>query len=214
MKKTALNIASRQQGFRLLIFTPLFVLTAPPLLAQKPTEFAVVDIQAAMLGTRDGRQATEALQAKVQPRRTEFEKRQRDLDAETQRVDDDKTIADASRDELKQDLDRRRKKLEREEADAEEQLQQEEGELVNKFSPLLVKVLEKYAFDHQYAMIFDISDPHNPVLWASEAVDLTKTIISLYDAAAVQTPAAVPTPPSAPKPARPKPPVSTAPKSN
>lgn len=167
-----------------------------------------------MLGTRDGRQATEALQAKVQPRRTEFEKRQRDLDAETQRVDDDKTIADASRDELKQDLDRRRKKLEREEADAEEQLQQEEGELVNKFSPLLVKVLEKYAFDHQYAMIFDISDPHNPVLWASEAVDLTKTIISLYDAAAVQTPAAVPTPPSAPKPARPKPPVSTAPKSN
>jgi Skp family chaperone for outer membrane proteins len=183
-----------------------FLVASPALIAQKPTQFAVVDIQAALLGTRDGRQATEALQAKVLPRRTEFENRQHDIDAENQRLKDDTSLPDDKRDELTQALERKRKKLEREERDAEEELQQEEGQLINKYSPLLVKILEKYASEHQYAMIFDISDPHNPVLWASETVDLTKTIIALYDEAALQTPSSTPAaPPKASNAAKPAP---------
>jgi Skp family chaperone for outer membrane proteins len=168
----------------LLPVIPLLLIASPVLFAQKPTEFAVIDIQTALLNTRDGHKASEALQAKVLPRRTEFENRQHEIDTEAQRLQDDTTLAVDARTKLTEDLEAKRKELLREETDADEELQQEESKLIDKLSPILVKVLEKYAFEHQYAMIFDISDPHNPVLWASESVNLTKTITTLYDEAA------------------------------
>jgi Skp family chaperone for outer membrane proteins len=153
------------------------------------------------------------LQAKVLPRRADFQSRQHDIETEAQHLQDDTSLADEKRGELTQALDKKRKQLEREEADAEQQLEQEEADLVDKLSPLLVKVLEKYAFEHQYAMIIDISDPHNPVLWASETVNLTKTIINLYDEASAQAPAAAfPETPKSQNAVKPRPPASTIPK--
>jgi Skp family chaperone for outer membrane proteins len=204
-------VRSKKALWRLV---PLLLLASPALFAQKPTQFAVVDIQMALVGTRDGRKATELLQAKVLPRRTAFENRRQEIDAEAQRLQDDTTLAEDKRAELTDALERKRKQLQRDETDADDELQQEESQLIDKFSPLLVKVLEKYAAEHQYAMIFDISDPHNPVLWASETVNLTKTIIDLYDEASLQAQTPAPESAKPPNAAKPRPAVNTSSKPN
>jgi outer membrane protein len=57
-------------------------------------------------------------------------------------------------------------------------------------------VLDKYAKDNGFGVILDVSSQQTPVLWASNATDITGEIVKLYDAAA-GTPAA----PAAAKPA-------------
>ncbi len=45
----------------------------------------------------------------------------------------------------------------------------------------MMQVIDKYAQANGYAVILDVSNPNTPVLYASNAVDITKDIIDLYD---------------------------------
>ena len=77
----------------------------------------------------------------------------------------------------------------------------------------MTAVIERYAHDHGYSLVVDVSNPQSPVLYASTSIDITKDIIDLYDqsAAALSNPA----PATAPKPATPpKPPGTKPPGSN
>jgi outer membrane protein len=77
------------------------------------------------------------------------------------------------------------------------------GEL---FSRIQV-VLDKYAKDNGYALVLDISSPQTPVMYASNAIDITREIIELYDKNA---PSAAPAPAAAARPPVPKPAVPAA----
>jgi outer membrane protein len=68
-------------------------------------------------------------------------------------------------------------------------------------------VVDRYAGEHGFALILDVSSPQTPVLFASNSIDITRDIVSLYDqsqgaAPATAAPAAKPTA-QAPKPAPP-----------
>jgi outer membrane protein len=54
----------------------------------------------------------------------------------------------------------------------------------------MMQVLQKYATDKGYTMIFDVSGQPNNILFASNTVDITREIIGLYDAAAPSAPKA------------------------
>jgi outer membrane protein len=63
-----------------------------------------------------------------------------------------------------------------------------------------VAVLSKYAKDHGYSLIIDVSSQQTPVLFAANEIEVTGDIIKLYDQ---NSPGAVTTAPStssAPKP--------------
>jgi outer membrane protein len=70
-------------------------------------------------------------------------------------------------------------------------------------------VLDKYAKDNGYTLILDISSPQTPVMYASNAIDVTREIIELYDKNAPSATAAAPAPAVARAPA-PKPAVPVA----
>ncbi len=69
----------------------------------------------------------------------------------------------------------------------------------------IMQVINKYAGDNQYAMVFDVSgQPNNIMRSLPAAVDITRDIIAMYDKAAPGTPPAAPTTSKA-APAGPKP---------
>ena len=45
-----------------------------------------------------------------------------------------------------------------------------------------MQVLNKYASDKQFTMVFDVSGQPNNILFASNSIDITRDIIAMYDA--------------------------------
>ena len=78
----------------------------------------------------------------------------------------------------------------------------------------IMQVINKYAADNQYAMVFDVSGQPNNIMFASAAVDITRDIIAMYDKAAPGTPPPAPaTTKPAPATQKPAAPAASAPKS-
>jgi outer membrane protein len=61
----------------------------------------------------------------------------------------------------------------------------------------MMKIVEEYATQNQYAMVLDVSNPQTDVLWAAASTNITPDIVRLYDQAhpnaeAPKPPAAAP----------------------
>ena len=74
--------------------------------------------------------------------------------------------------------------------DAQAEYDQEQRKVLDGLGQKMMQVIDKYAATNGYSVILDVSNPQTPVLYASNAVDITKDIIELYDKAAASAPAA------------------------
>jgi outer membrane protein len=181
-------------------------------LAQAPQKLAVIDMQSALLGTKDGQKAVAELKAKFTPKEQEIQKRGQELQAKQDQLrKTENTISEEAKANLARDIDALTRGLQRDSDDANQDLQAEQQRILGDLSQKMNQVLSKYANDKQLTMIFDVSGQPNNILFASSATDITRDIIGLYDAAAAVTPTTPlvkPTPP----PAASAPPPTPAPK--
>ena len=174
---------------------------------QTAAKVGVISIQGALVGTKDGQKASQQLDVKFMPKKKEFDTRQSELAQLQDQYNKGGTVmSEEKRNQLARDIDEKKKRLQRDMQDAEEELQGEQQRLLQGLGQRMMAVIEKYAKDNGYTMIFNVSDPNTPVLYASSAIDITQDIISLYDKTSTNGgPAATPTTPGAvaPKPSTP-----------
>jgi outer membrane protein len=164
-----------------------------------PTKVGIIHIQNAILQTADGKKAAADLDAKYQPRRKDVEQKQSELQQlEQQYRSGANTMSDDARQKLMRDIDMRRKQLQRDMDDAQTELQQDQERVLQDLGQKMMAVIDKYASDRGFALILDVSSPQTPVLYAANAIDITRDIVELYDKA--QGGAAAPAA-SAPRPA-------------
>ncbi|MBV9156843.1 MAG: OmpH family outer membrane protein [Acidobacteriaceae bacterium] len=150
--------------------------------AQQPTKIGVISVQNAIVGTKDGQKASAELETKVAPKKKEFDTRQAEIaQLQDQYNKGGNLMSDDARNQLARQIDEKKKRLERDVQDAQEEMQAEQQRLLQGLSQRVMAVIEKYAKDNGFTMILDDSNPNTPVLWASTAVDITQDIISLYD---------------------------------
>jgi outer membrane protein len=174
--------------------------------AQAAGKVAVVSVQGAIVGTKDGQKAAADLEAKFAPKRKDIETRQNELtQLEDQMRKGGNLLADEKRNQLTRDIDEKRKRLNRDIQDAQEEVDQEQQRALNGLLQRMLAVIEKYSKDNGYTMVLDVSNPNTPVLYASNTIDVTSDVISLYDkTSSGGAPAAAPaTPPAPAKPAAP-----------
>jgi outer membrane protein len=185
-----------------------------------PTKIGIINIQAALVSTREGQKAQTDLQARTAPRQKELEKRKGEIDALRDTLSrTSNTGSPEQRERLMRDIDAKTKVFNRDVEDAQADLDQEQGRVLNELGGRMMKVIDQYARDNGYAVILDVSSQQTPVIWFATATDVTKDIIVAYDKATPGAPApsgagtSTPAPTSGAKPAVPaaKPPV-TAPK--
>lgn len=185
--------------------------------AQAPTKIAVIQIQGALVATKEGQKAAADLETKMAPRKKELESRQAEIkDLQDRLQKGGNTLSDSAKEDLTRNIDQKTKSYNRQIEDAQAELEQEQQKVLNMLGQKMMQVIDKYAQQNGYAVVLDVSNPNTPVLYASNTVDITKDIVDLYDKAApsapaAAAPAAAPARPAAapaaaaPKPAAPKP---------
>ena len=172
--------------------------------AQTPTKVAIINLQNAILSTKDGQKASAEMAAKFNPKKSELDKRQ----AEVQGLQDQlrkgqATMSEDAKQKLMRDIDSNSTRLKRDTEDAQAELDEETGKVYQELGNKMTDVVIKYATQNGYAMVVDVSNQQSPVFWAAPEIDITNEIVKLYDQAhpaTATTPAA-----AAPKPAAPKP---------
>lgn len=168
---------------------------ASTLFAQTPpTKVGVINIQQAMLATKDGQKAAQELQTKFEPRRKDIERK----NAEIAQLQDQfrkaqNTASEDQKTKLARDIDQKQKALQRDGEDAEAEFNQERERTLGDLGGRLMQVIDKYARDHSYTLILDISSQQSPVLYMANGIEVTADIVKAYDAAApVAAPSAAP----------------------
>src|SRR5665213_2105415 len=141
------------------IVLPVLALIAVSAPAQK---MAVVDMQGAILQTKDGQKAAADLKAKYDPIQKSLSTRGQTLSAKQEQyrktVD---TMSEAAKTAAERDIQQLSQTLQRLEA-----------------------VMRKYATEKQIAMIVDLSSQPNNLLYAAPSVNITSEVIALYNAPA------------------------------
>jgi len=196
---------------------------ALPALAENPTKVGVINLQSAIVSTKDGQKAANDIQVRFNPKKADLDKRQSDIAQLQDQLNRGRnTLSEEARQKLVREIDQKTKSLNRDTEDARAELDQAEQKIMNDLGSRIVAVIDKYAKDNGYAMILDVSSPQTPVMFASNSIDVTRDIIELYDknapapasgtgtstsgivAPAAKPAVAPPVTPPAPKPAAPK----------
>ena len=170
-----------------------------------PTKVGIINIQSAIVSTKDGQKAASEIQSRFNPKKMELDKRQGDITQLQDQLNRGRnTLSEDARQKLVREIDVKTKALNRDTEDARAELDQEEQKIMNELGSRIMLVIDKYAKDNGFSVILDVSSPQNPIIFAATSIDITKDIIDLYDKnapAAASAPSAAP--PSAPAAQRP-----------
>jgi outer membrane protein len=183
------------------------------------TKVGTINIEQAIFASNEGRRDFETLSKKFEPKQNELkvladevDSLQKQLSAQQDKLNDD------SRDKLVKQIETKKKSFDRATQDAQEDYQNQQGEIGNKILTKMAPLIVKYASDNGYGMILDTSQqwPRGPVIWYGPAVDITQPIVEAYNTqSGVPAPAAGSTatkPVARPAATKPAAPASTPPK--
>jgi outer membrane protein len=149
--------------------------------AAQSAKFGYVDIQRAVTESAAGKDAMEKFKGTVSRMETTImtEKEQIERLAETMQRQS-MMLTDDIRREREKELLRRQRDYERQVKDSQAELQIKEAELTNDILEELIPIIQKYGKDNNYTFIFERSD--KVLLYAVEDLNLTDTLIALFDA--------------------------------
>ncbi len=147
-----------------------------------PFKVGVIEIQSAILGTKDGQKATQEFAVRFDPRKKELQTKA----AEIQELQDKlqrggAAMADAAKQDIQQQIERKTKIYKRDMEDANAEFQAEQSKVLDELGQKMMQVIERYAQANGYAVIIDVSNPQTPVMYASSSANITKQIVDLYD---------------------------------
>jgi outer membrane protein len=174
--------------------------------APAPTKIGTINMQVAITGTGEGKQAAEELQVQFSPRQTEITNLQKQIeDLQTRMRTTQNTASDDEKLRLQREYDNATRQLQRKQQDANDDFNAARQDVVDRIGRKLMDVVDKYSKENGYAVILDTSSQQTPVIYGASTVDVTQEVIRLYDQAYPVKAAAAPTKPAAQRPAAPKP---------
>jgi len=200
---------------RIAILLPLLAIAFG--ISASAQKVAIVDMQGAILTTKEGQKAAEELKTKFGPTEQDLNKRQQDLQAKQDSYrKTQNTISADEKAKLEREIDVAQKALARDAQDARDEFTKAQNELLGGIMQKMQSVLMKYSTEKGLTMVVDVSQQANNLLYADKSANISADLVALYDAAppapapGTAAPAAAP-PAAAPKPAAPRP-VTPAPK--
>jgi outer membrane protein len=165
------------------------------------TRVAVINFQAAVFQTNEGKRNIGELQKKFDPKRAELKTQADEIDGLKKQLQasGDK-LSDAERQSRTQAIDAKEKNLQRDGEDASNDYQQQMQQTYQQLAEKVYGVVVSYAKENHYGMVLDASASQQQlptVLWANPGTDITKPVIDAYNVKS-GVPAPAPEAPSAP----------------
>jgi outer membrane protein len=192
---------------------------APPLLAlfaatfagaQTPTKVGVIQIQTALVSTKDGQKAVAELESRMAPKQKEMERKRSEIQELQDKLSKGgNAMAQGAKDDLARSIDQKTKSYNRDMEDARAELEQEQRKLLEELSGKMQVVIDKFALANGYAILLDVSNQATNVLYVATGVDITKDVIEMYDKTTAGAPTSAKPAAPATKPATPPAPAAT-----
>jgi outer membrane protein len=200
-------------NIKVLLSLPLLLGATLAVHAQTaPGKIAVIYLQGAIGNTKDGQKAVAELTAKTAPKKKEIDQKQSDIASlQDQLTKGANTMSDTAKNDLYKNIEAKKKNLQRDIEDAQAELDQDQQKILQEIGAKMQAVIERYAHDHGYIMVVDVSSPQSPIFYASPSIDITKEIIELYDQSVAQMSSPKPAPTSSAPPSTPAKPPAAAP---
>ena len=171
--------------------------TAPAV--STPSNIAVINFNAAVLGTAEAQRSMGALQKKYAPREQELQKLNDDIEATKKSLNDAAArLTDAERNQKLQDLGAKEKQLQREAEDFKNDSQAESQRAFQQVAQKVFSLLQEFSRQHGYAAVVEQGTETAPVVWYTATnVDITDQLIKSYDAKYAVGAASLPEKPAA-----------------
>jgi Skp family chaperone for outer membrane proteins len=180
------------------------------------TKVGTINIEQAIFLSNEGRRDFETLSKKFEPKQNELKACADEIDSLTKQLNTQQDkLNDESREKLVKQIETKKKSCDRSTQDAQEDFQNQQGEIGNKILTKMAPVIQKYVTDNGYGLLLDTSQPwpRGPVIVSGPSMDITQPIVEAYNAqSGVAAPAAGSPTPKPVKPATPKPTSTTPPK--
>ena len=201
MKRSLALIVTLASGFALSAAAQ--TLPAPAATAPAgPAKVAVIAFQVAVAQTNEGQRNFADLQKKYAPREAHLKTLADEIDTLTKQLQTqgDK-LSETERASRAKTLDEKKKKAQRELEDVQNDMNGEMQEMYNGLASKVYDVLSSYAQQQGFTLVLDVAQQQNPVLYASESSNITKSVIDAYNVkSGVPAPPAQPAAPAAAKP--------------
>jgi outer membrane protein len=166
----------------------------------------VINIQAAIASTAEGKQAAAELQSQFTPRMNDLQNLQKQIEDVRSRLQTGQsTLSDEEKGRLTRQGDQLTRTYQRKQQELQDDTNDAQQEVVNRIGRKIVDVLNKYSKEQGYSLVLDDSSQQTPVIYAANQVDVTQDIIRLYDQSYPVKNAGTVAPSSAPKAAAPRP---------
>jgi Skp family chaperone for outer membrane proteins len=153
--------------------------------AAAPTKICVINLQSAMLATKEGQAAAEDF-------RTKFaEPKEKDLQAKQMEITDlsDKlqrganTMSQTAQDDMKRSIDRKNTDYKRAVEDYQFDRDEMQRKLLDDLSTKMQSVIARFAQENACAVFLDVTNPNSGIMWISDTADVTRQIVTAYDTA-------------------------------
>jgi outer membrane protein len=193
---------------RLIALTALLAFLAVPLslAAQSPPttqgKIGVINIQAAIGDSAEGKKVFADLSKKYQPRQQELQRLQQEIQAlQDQLSKGANTLSDEEQRRLGRDIEDKQKILKRSTEDAQADFGTDRDEAIRRIGQKMVRIIQDYGKQNGFSLILD--GGQIPIYYAATDMDITEEILKRYDAANPVAEAAAPAakPATTPKPA-------------
>jgi outer membrane protein len=166
-----------------------------------PSKIGVINIQAAITNTAEGKKVIADLQNRYLPKQKELQRLQQEIQADQDQLTKQAaTLSDEEQGRLSREVEEKQKQLKRDAEDAQNDFNNDRDDAIKRIGQKMVKVINDYAAQNGFTLVLD--DAQIPVYYASKDIELTAEIVKLYDAANPVADAAAPAKP-APHPAAP-----------
>jgi outer membrane protein len=144
-------------------------------------KIGIINVQAAMARTQEGRKALEELQARFGPRQAELQKLFEEVRGlEDQLRTQERTLSEEARAQILRDMELKRKQGTRLQQDLQEEQEDAQAEVIRQLGEKIGRVIDRYARENSLNLIFNVT-PGGPIIFATPTVDITEDIIKLYD---------------------------------
>lgn len=190
MKSSLAIVVTLASGF---VLSAAAQTSTAPAASSGTTRIAVIAFQAAVAQTNEGQRDFADLQRKYQPKQEQLKTQSDEIDTLTKQLQAQaKNLSQTEQTSRAAVIDTKRKQLDRDAQDAQNDFQQELQDMYNTLASKVYDVLTTYAEQHGYTVVLDFSQQAT-VLYAAKTTNITQQVIDAYNLKS-----GVPAPPSAP----------------
>ena len=154
-----------------------------PAAAPAAGSVAMINFQGALVNTAEGQAAAAALQERFRPTQTELATLQQEItDLQRRLQEGQRTLSQEAQIALSVEIENKAKRGRRLQEDLEADSQRAQNELLARISEKMLPIINQYAQQNGIALVVQYSQ-QTPPLYVGPGVNITPTIVQLYDQA-------------------------------